>query len=276
MCQSIKTIFFSFVLLIFFSCTNHSAGQDSLINKKGNTIKTRFKTPVGFERKSLEPNSFAFYLQNLPLKPAGTKVKLYNGEEKWKDCYDAVVDLDIGNKDLEQCADAVIRLRAEYFYGQKRYDDIHFNFTSGFNAEYTKWMQGQRISVKDDICTWHPSKAPSNTYKDFRNFMDVVFNYAGTISLSESLKEKDVRDIAIGDVFVRAGSPGHAVIVVDVAEDKNGKKMFLLAQSYMPAQDIQILKNGGNGSISPWYSSEVTDELITPEYTFSKDNLKTW
>ena len=106
--------------------------------------------------------------------------------------------------------------------------------------------------------------------------MDVVFNYAGTISLSESLKEKDVRDIAIGDVFVRAGSPGHAVIVVDVAEDKNGKKMFLLAQSYMPAQDIQILKNGGNGSISPWYSSEVTDELITPEYTFSKDNLKTW
>ena len=59
----------------------------------------------------------------------------------------AVIDMDIGERDLQQCADAVIRLRAEYLYGTGQYDKIHFNFTSGFNAQYIKWMQGSRISV---------------------------------------------------------------------------------------------------------------------------------
>ena len=47
-----------------------------------------------------------------------------------------------------------------------------------------------------------------------------------------------------GDVFIKGGSPGHAVIVVDVAiYTQTGKKVFLLAQSYMPAQQIHILVN---------------------------------
>ena len=44
----------------------------------------------------------------------------------------------------------------------------------------------------------------------------------------------------IGDVLIQGGSPGHAVIVVDMAENPaTGEKLYLLAQSYMPAQDIQ-------------------------------------
>ena len=57
----------------------------------------------------------------------------------------AVVDMEIGNRDLQQCADAVIRLRAEYLWKHKRYTDIKFNFTSGFTAEYKKWAEGNRI-----------------------------------------------------------------------------------------------------------------------------------
>jgi len=44
-----------------------------------------------------------------------------------------------------------------------------------------------------------------------------------------------------GDVMIRAGSPGHAMLVVDVAEDERGRRIYLLAQSYMPAQDIHIV-----------------------------------
>ena len=44
-----------------------------------------------------------------------------------------------------------------------------------------------------------------------------------------------------GDVFIKGGSPGHAVIVVDVAiYPQTGKTVFLLAQSYMLAQQIHI------------------------------------
>ncbi len=108
--------------------------------------------------------------------------------------------------------------------------------------------------------------------------MNLVFSYAGTHSLSKELKNiENLEDIKIGDVFIKGGFPGHAVIVMDVAKHKNsGKKIFLLAQSYMPAQDIHILKNPNNTALNPWYSTDFEDKLYTPEWTFDKNQLKKW
>jgi hypothetical protein len=85
-----------------------------------------------------------------------------------------------------------------------------------------------------------------------------------------------LQSLEIGDVFIKGGSPGHAIIVVDVAIEKNsGNKIFLLAQSYMPAQSIHIVVNPNNSNISPWYSlDEIKTELYTNEWTFTKDELK--
>jgi hypothetical protein len=60
-----------------------------------------------------------------------------------------------------------------------------------------------------------------------------------------------------------------------MAENKvSGEKIFLLAQSYMPAQDIHILKNPENGGGNPWYSVNFGDKLITPEWEFTRGNLR--
>ena len=49
----------------------------------------------------------------------------------------------------------------------------------------------------------------------------------------------------------------------------------MLAQSYMPAQDIHILQNFENEEISPWYSvKELEFNFRTPEWTFSINQLK--
>src|SRR4051812_3691569 len=79
--------------------------KQDIINSSGTTILSRFNTPDGFVRVPAEGNSFASYLRNLPLKPAGSKVKYYYGGVKEEDVYDGVVDMDIGDKDLQQCAD---------------------------------------------------------------------------------------------------------------------------------------------------------------------------
>lgn len=104
--------------------------------------------------------------------------------------------------------------------------------------------------------------------------MDIIFAYAGTLSLEKELVFVNISDISIGDIFIQGGSPGHAVIVVDMAIDEKGDKIFLLAQSYMPAQDIHILKNPNDKNISPWYRANIDMELITPEWTFTKSDLK--
>jgi hypothetical protein len=247
-----------------------------IINEKGMTLQTRFNPPEGFQRKPVDEDSFANYLRNLPLKPAGTKVKYFNGDIKYDDVYDAVVDMEISNRDLQQCADAIMRLKGEYLYSIKAYDQISFTLTNGFKMDYIEWTKGNRVIVNGNKTIWQKTAEPSNTYKDFRNYMEFVFIYAGTLSLSKSLHSKNIKDIAIGDVFVWGGSPGHAVIVVDVAENNDGEKVFLLAQSYMPAQETQILKNNNDDKLSPWYSANIVGELYTPQWTFDVSQLKTW
>ncbi len=245
-------------------------------NEAGKTISQRFQPPNGFVRQAAPANSFGHYLQNLPLKPADSPVHLYNGQLKARQSAHAgVVDMDTGDRDLQQCADAVMRLRAEHLFAQKQYDKIHFNLTNGFKMDYEKWRQGYRVKVDGSKAEWYATNALSTSYESFRKYLDFVFMYAGTLSLSKELKPKQVKDLGIGDVFIQGGSPGHAVIVVDVAvKESTGEKVFLLAQSYMPAQEIHILKNPNDASLSPWYRADFGGELVTPEWTFKRDMLK--
>ncbi|MFH1118780.1 MAG: DUF4846 domain-containing protein [Bacteroidota bacterium] len=249
--------------------------KNNLINSRGEILQTRFLTPQGYNRIRAETNSFPEYLRHLPLKPHNSEVKMYDGNYKpGNNIYDAVVDLEIGSKDLHQCADAVMRLRAEYLWRQNQYNKIHFNFTNGFRADYTEWMKGKRIVVKGNSTYWTQTANHSNTYNDFWNYMEIVFSYAGTLSLSKELAKVEINEMKIGDVFIRGGTPGHSIIVVDMAMDSlTGRKIFLLAQSYMPAQEIQILKNPNDKTLSPWYSVDFVDAVETPEWIFRKTEL---
>jgi Domain of unknown function (4846) len=263
-------VVFAFLLVSFISITK----QSTLIVSEGSTIKERFQTPKGFERIVEPKHSFGEYLRNLPLKPQGTLVRYFNGNTKSQNhVYEAVVDLPIGNKDLHQCADAVMRLRADYFYDQKQYDKIHFNFTNGFRVDYSKWRQGYRIAVKGNKTNWVKATKPSDSYEDYWKYLEIIFNYAGTASLAKEMNAISISELKLGDVFIKGGFPGHAVIVVDVAVNPTNKqKIFLLAQSYMPAQELQVLKNP-NGS-SCWYDAAILSVLETPEWTFKSTELK--
>jgi Domain of unknown function (4846) len=248
----------------------------SKINPEGSTIATRIFPLENYVRTKEDASSYGFYLRNLPLKPHGSKVKLYNGETKQNfNVYEAVVDLEIGTKDLHQCADAVMRLRAEYLWEQKRYDEIHFNLTNNFRVDYAEWLKGRRIVVKGNSTKWIEGGSTSTSYAEFWNYLELIFNYAGTLSLAQEMQFVSLKDLQIGDVFIRGGSPGHAVLVVDKAMNPETKEVtFLLAQSYMPAQEIQILQNPNNPELSPWYAiSDIGDRLFTPEWTFSSDQL---
>ncbi len=248
--------------------------RGNIINPDGSTIQERFMTPEGFERVPVQQGSFGKYLRNLPLKPHSSKVRYYDGRIKPRDVYEAVIDMDIGDRDLQQCADAVMRLRAEYLYGKGFYDKIHFNFTNGFRADYSVWMRGNRIIVEGNKVYWVEKAGFSDSYGAFMQYMEMVFAYAGTLSLSKELESVPVDEMRIGDVFIKGGTPGHCVIVVDMAVNRaTGEKLFMIAQSYMPAQDIHILKNENHIAVSPWYSTDFGEVLQTPEWTFDREQL---
>jgi hypothetical protein len=273
MIYSAHSLLVCFITL--FSCTETvQQPAPSIVNEGGTTVQTRINVPAGYERVPAAKGSFAEYLRQLPLKPHGSNVHLFNGDLKNSNVHVAVMTVDVGKKDLQQCADAVMRLRAEYLFKQKEYGKIHFKFTNGFNATYTKWAEGYRIKVSGNTVSWYKATDASPSYESFRKYMDLVFTYAGTLSLSKELKVVAFKDLQPGDVFIRGGSPGHAVIVTDVAQDTSGKKIFMLSQSYMPAQEIHILKNLHSDELSPWYDLNSENTLYTPEWTFEKSELK--
>lgn len=284
---------FSFLVLVLntVACTlfsNEPANQDvgksklnqfsdtqSLINSKGRIIATRVLLPKGYERITASTGTFEHYLRHLPLKPSGSPVNYFDGRIKENNrIYEAVIDLEIGKKDLHQCADALMRLRAEYLWNQKAYDQIHFNFTNGFRVEYTEWMKGRRMIVEGNSTKWDDNYAPSNTKKDFWDYMELIFTYAGTASLEKELKPVAFSKMKIGDVLIQGGFPGHAVIVLDMAVNpQNGRKVYLLGQSYMPAQELQVLTNRNNPDISPWYDLNKIGTIKTPEWNFEQQDL---
>ena len=273
-------------LALFFSCKQVDRKKSILIEDKiielankaaeGPNIASRFPVPVGFARTIEKKKSFGHYLREFPLLPDGEQVHLFDGSLKYnQDGHAAILDMDVGSRDLQQCADAVMRLRSEYLFENNKFDHIAFNFTNGWKFEYQKWRDGKMLVVEGNKTNWIDGSDTKKSYRDFRNYLDQVFMYAGTLSLSKELKNKSLDEVEIGDVIIQGGSPGHAVIVVDMCKNsKNGDKAVLLAQSYMPAQQIHILKNLENPESSPWYLiSEIEDKIVTPEWTFDRDQL---
>ena len=262
-------------ILLFFTGIAACGAQNADINAAGSTIETRFPVPSGFSRVDVEKGSFPEYLRRLPLKPYGAKVHYYDGRVKPNDVYVSVVDMEVGAKDLLQCADAVMKLRAEYFYARKEYDRIQYHIGNGALMKFSKWAEGYRPRVSGSSVTWTTTGRTGYGRAVFEEFLIFIYSWAGTLSLSAEMTGKDERDLAIGDVYIKGGSPGHVVIVVDLAVDrKTGEKIFLLAQSYMPAQEIQVLKSFE--PISPWYRPAPGEEFVTPEWRFAAGSVKTF
>ncbi|WNR46933.1 DUF4846 domain-containing protein [Paenibacillus roseipurpureus] len=256
------------------SVSSTKSHKQQLIHAEGTNVMERIAVPNGYERVPVEHGSYGDYFRNLPLKPHGSKVHLYNGELKSKEVYEAVLDVDVGERDLQQCADAVMRLRAEYLYGSGKQDQIHFNFTNGFKADYATWRKGNRIEVSGNKVSWAKRGAASDSYEVFRSYLNMVFAYAGTLSLSKEMKQVPLSEMQAGDVFLEGGSPGHAIVVLDMAKNpETGEKLFMLAQGYTPAQEIHILENMANGKGNPWYSTSFEGKLNSPEWTFTKEQL---
>lgn len=215
----------------------------------GNTVAARFNAPAGYKPVVVYKNSFGEWLLHQPLKPSGTPTLTYWGTVARTNRYTAaVLDVSVNKNGLQQCADATIRLIAEYLYSKKNYQALHFNFTSGFNCDFIHFAEGYRYQQNG---SWKKLAPKSYSRDTFLKYLNLVFSYAGTLSLEKELQPvSNAADIEVGDIFIKGGSPGHCFIVMSVVQNKTTRqKKFLIAQSFIPAQNIQILK-----SESPWFS----------------------
>lgn len=137
-------------------------------------------------------------------------------------------------------------------------------------------MAGRTFQVKGQEVTAAPKPAEAPTHAALQRYLLPVFGYAGTLSLRRELRPVPLPEVRPGDVLIHGGRPGHAVLVADVAENpRTGQRYLLLAQSYMPAQNIHVLRNVAHPALGAWFAvpGPAETKVETPEWTFAREEL---
>lgn len=240
------------------------------------TVADSFAPPAGFRRAPVEAGSFGAWLRALPLK-ATSDVTLHDGRPVTDHgTVAAVIDIDVGHSDLQQCADAVMRLRAEYLFSQRLADLIGFEVTGGERYGFAAYADGVTPAVTADGLAWRRERPRGRDHAELRRWLDIVYGLASTRTLARELRPvARLSEAAIGDVFIRPGNPGHALIIVDLAVDPaNGRKVAILAQSSMPARDMHILRNTRDPALGPWFALVEGRPVLTSGRVFAPNELK--
>lgn len=249
--------------------TNAIVVKTRLIKEDGKTISSRVLLPDGFKRVTYLKGSFQEYLRNYKLKPFGSKIINYDGSEYfWQQGHIGILEVPVPKNGLQQCADALIRVRSEYLWKTNQKDKIGFKFTSGHYCSWRKYAAGYRPKIKGNKVTFHKTATPNNSKSNFYKYLNLIYTYSGTLSLFHELKSVKAKDLKIGDMLIIGGTPGHIVMLADEAINEKGEKLFLLFQGNTPAQSVHLVKNLENTLISPWYKLKDNEEVSVSNYTF--------
>lgn len=187
-----------------------------------------FPVPLGAER--VETDAFGTWLRSRRVKAAGVGVKTHDGRAVHHRA--RVVELPLVRGDLQQCADSVIRLRAEW--QKETGQPVSFHATSGDPMPWSRWQQGERPIEKAGRLQW-----VAGTQGGWDSYLARVFNWAGTRSLHAYDSVPADGEPRVGDLLVAPGSPGHAVILLDVAR-RGDERFVLVGEGFMPAQDFHV------------------------------------
>jgi hypothetical protein len=209
------------------------------------TLASRFASPDGCERAPLEARSFGAWLRDLPLAAPDTAVRSYDGSliRPADDPHvAAVVAIDVGRADLQQCADLVVRFHAEWRWSEGHRDHT-YRAAMGTELAWGLFAAGERVSVVDGgALRWAPGGKPAGDYTTFRSYLDTVFAWLNTGSLARDTHPVSPEALRPGDFFVLPGNPGHAVLVLDLARCRDGRTLGLLGQGFLPAQNAHVLR----------------------------------
>lgn len=220
------------------------------------TVREAFPPPAGFER--VAGDTFGDWLGQRPLRAPDVPIRTFDGRTVGHRA--RALEFPIVGGDLQQCADTAIRLRAEWL--KETGGEISFHATSGDPMPWSRWERGERPVERAGRLQW-----VAGTDGGWEAYLSKVFTWAGTRSLA--LDTTAATDPRPGDLLVAPGSPGHAVVLLDVAR-AGERTVVLIGEGYMPAQDAHV-ELGPEAGWWPW-----DDGVTLPHWTLPASGLRRW
>jgi hypothetical protein len=226
----------------------------------GDTVRQAFPPPDGYSRLEIA-DAFGAHVRELPLLPASAPVLAHDGRTLPGHAA-RVIDLPMVPGDLQQCADSLLRVRAEWLEAQGL--PVTFHATSGDEMPWARWQAGERPYEVGGKLQWKPG-----TSGGWESYLARVFTWAGTRSLQYDTVPADAP--RPGDLLVAPGSPGHAVLLLDVArrDGPGGEELVVLVgEGFMPAQSFHVEL----GPLSGWWPYR--DGVTLPHWDLPASGLR--
>ena len=238
------------------------------------TIESKFSIPDGYER--VYNDDYSKFLRQFPLKKDNTVQRSDGTYKTNSNIWVAVFDYDLGTYKTHQCADAAIYLNAMHKYEQGIAGLIKYHFTNGDATTYQDWLDGINYKLdknRSSILNKEWTSPRVDNLETFKEWIKIVWMWAGTKSLPFDTMSVNMKDIMPGDVF---NNNGHAVSVVDVILNKDsGDKKFMLAQSWMrdiyTGEEHHILIDPNSQDV--WYDLNPNETIFTPQWAFESNHL---
>ncbi|TGK39805.1 DUF4846 domain-containing protein [Leptospira andrefontaineae] len=206
--------FFGTVLFFFVPVFGQKAESKSIRD---------IATPKGCVREEYPKGSYQEWLRDLDLKP-DPRIFSYSGTEIKRELYNVhsvIAKPLLFENDLEQCADWGMRFWADYHRDSKNLSRLYLYNYSGKKRYY------------------------SSSGKDYLSFLKVSFDETNSWSVKKGAKTISEDKLVPGDMILQNenGGVGHLSVLMDSCSFADGKRLFLIGYSFMPAQEFHIERN---------------------------------
>jgi hypothetical protein len=247
--MNIQGIRRSEILFIIFSISWTVAGFG-----QAGSIKYNIPVPAGYARATYPSGSFSDWIQNLPLKDRPIILN-YQGQAVQSGFYNVwgVVQMPLlFRSDLEQCADFAMRLWAEYHKASGKLDQLYLFDYSGHKVYFKQ------------------------SGRSFPGFLKWAFANTNSYSLKKGCLPVEPRQLRPGDLFVQneRGGIGHVSVILDLCRSREGKELFLIGYSFMPAQEFHLEKATDAYGIQGWFTMEGYIRYLRDHLNFGEPVLR--
>lgn len=245
-------IYFFVILAIFFNISHAQTkiGEISIPSRD-------------FHRIVIKDNSFASFLRQLPLNKPGSDVLNHRGGvfKSGNDTSVAfVVDMNINGRRLEQCMDILVRIYAEYLWENNLTEDLNLPIPGGYRLAWQKWMEGFRPAFKGINMSLNQTAPANSTIQSYRSYLNTVYSESHTQQFYHAYQTLNRTDVQIGDIIIKRGTKGHAVMIVDLAINKEGNMIALIGNGDTPACQFFLLNYRSD---QPWVPLDFTQETLS-------------
>jgi hypothetical protein len=242
--QSSSGLLLALILLCFFQT----------VSAQKPVIKNSIPVPDGYVRETCPAGSFGDWIQNLELKNPPV-IHDYRGNVVNSAFYSiwGVLQMPLlFRTDLEQCADFAMRLWAEYHKSTGKLDQLYL-FDYNGNKKLFKTSR-----------------------ESFNQFLKSAFSKANSHSLKQGCRAVATNDAMPGDLIVQneRGGIGHVSVILDACRSKQGKRLFLIGYSFMPAQEFHIEKAREEYGTAGWFTLNGYNQYLADYLNFGKPVLR--